>query len=51
MTWRPLRDALDDGCDLAVLQAADDGVGLYRRLGFESFGPITEYKPRSGDLK
>jgi ribosomal protein S18 acetylase RimI-like enzyme len=44
MTWRPLRDARAAGCDLAVLQAAPAGVGLYGRLGFASFGEITEYK-------
>lgn len=47
MTWRPLQDARTGGCDLAVLQAAPDGVGIYRRLGFRPFGDITEYKPRS----
>lgn len=46
MTWRPLRDARGSGCDLGVLQAAEAGVGLYRRLGFTPFGEITEYKPR-----
>jgi ribosomal protein S18 acetylase RimI-like enzyme len=45
MTWQPLRDARDAGCDLGVLQAAPAGVGIYRRLGFASFGEITEYKP------
>lgn len=45
LTWRPLRDARAAGCDLAVLQAAAAGVGLYRRLGFTPFGDITEYKP------
>ncbi len=45
MTWRPLRDARGRGCDLGVLQAAPDGVGIYHRLGFTEFGPITEYKP------
>jgi ribosomal protein S18 acetylase RimI-like enzyme len=45
MTWQPLRDARAAGCDLAILQAAAEGVGLYRRLGFDSFGTITEYKP------
>lgn len=44
MTWQPLRDASAAGCDLAALQAADAGVGLYRRLGFAPFGEITEYK-------
>jgi ribosomal protein S18 acetylase RimI-like enzyme len=47
MTWQPLRDALANGCDLAVLQAAPDGVSIYRRLGFRAFGDITEFKPRS----
>jgi ribosomal protein S18 acetylase RimI-like enzyme len=45
MTWQPLRDARAAGCDLGVLQAAAAGVGIYRRLGFASFGEITEYKP------
>jgi ribosomal protein S18 acetylase RimI-like enzyme len=47
MTWRPLRDGLASGCDLGVLQAAPDGVSIYRRLGFSAFGDITEFKPRS----
>jgi ribosomal protein S18 acetylase RimI-like enzyme len=46
MTWRPLRDALACGCDLGVLQAAPDGVSMYRRLGFEAFGDIMEFNPR-----
>ena len=45
MTHRPLADALADDCDLGVLQAAPDGVGVYRRLGFVAYGEITEYKP------
>ena len=48
MSWRPLRDARAAGCDLGVLQAAEAGVGLYRRLGFRPFGGITEYKPSAG---
>jgi ribosomal protein S18 acetylase RimI-like enzyme len=47
MTWRPLQDARVHGCDLGVLQAAPDGVSIYRRLGFRAFGDITEFKPRS----
>jgi ribosomal protein S18 acetylase RimI-like enzyme len=46
MTWQPLREARVAGCDLAILQASADGVGIYRRLGFTTFGEITEYKPR-----
>jgi ribosomal protein S18 acetylase RimI-like enzyme len=49
MTWQPLNDARGAGCDLGVLQAAEAGVGLYRRLGFRSFGGITEYKPSGGN--
>jgi ribosomal protein S18 acetylase RimI-like enzyme len=49
MTWRPLHDAAAAGADLGVLQAADAGVGVYRRLGFRPFGSITEYKPRAGN--
>jgi ribosomal protein S18 acetylase RimI-like enzyme len=48
MTWHPLRDASEAGCDLAALQAADAGIGLYRRLGFAAYGEITEYKPALG---
>jgi GNAT superfamily N-acetyltransferase len=47
MTWRPLHDALARGLDLGILQAAPEGVSIYRRLGFRSFGDITEFKPRS----
>jgi ribosomal protein S18 acetylase RimI-like enzyme len=46
MTWWPLNDARAHGSDLGVLQAAPDGVGVYRRLGFRAFGDITEFKPR-----
>jgi len=48
MTWRPLHDARAAGCDLGALQAAEAGVGLYRRIGFRPFGGITEYKPSAG---
>jgi ribosomal protein S18 acetylase RimI-like enzyme len=44
-----MRRALDEaraaGVRAAVLQASPDGVGVYRRQGFEEFGTITEYKP------
>jgi ribosomal protein S18 acetylase RimI-like enzyme len=45
MTAAPLRDALAEGVPTAILQAAPDGVSIYRRLGFTAFGEITEYKP------
>jgi len=46
MTWQPLREAAAAGCTLGVLQAASAGVRVYRRLGFTTFGEITEYKPK-----
>jgi len=45
MTRAPLLQARNEGHRLAVLQAAPAGVGIYRRIGFESFGEIVEYKP------
>jgi ribosomal protein S18 acetylase RimI-like enzyme len=45
LTWQPLPDARVAGCETAVLQAAAEGVGIYRRLGFTPFGEITEFKP------
>lgn len=45
MTLRPLLDARAEGLELAVLQASAAGAGVYRRVGFEEFGGITEYKP------
>lgn len=45
MTLLPLLDARDNGMLTGVLQAAAAGVNLYTRLGFQTFGSITEYKP------
>lgn len=45
LTLRPLLDARERGHETAVLQAAAAGVGIYERLGFRTFGQITEYKP------
>jgi ribosomal protein S18 acetylase RimI-like enzyme len=45
LTLQPLHDARAQGYRTAILQAAAAGVGLYTRLGFASFGQITEYKP------
>lgn len=44
ITRRPLHDARDEGLEVAVLQAAPDGVGIYRRLGFTEFGTVREYQ-------
>ena len=40
-----LAEAATRGARVAVLQASDDGAGLYRRLGFQEIGRCTEYKP------
>ena len=40
-----LAEARDHGIHRAALPAAPDAAGLYRRLGFEAIGTITEYKP------
>jgi GNAT superfamily N-acetyltransferase len=45
MTHTPLAAAKDAGHRTAILQAAPDGVRVYQRLGFASFGTITEFKP------
>jgi ribosomal protein S18 acetylase RimI-like enzyme len=45
LTLRPLLDAGERGYGTAVLQASDDGAGIYERVGFRRFGGITEYKP------
>jgi GNAT superfamily N-acetyltransferase len=45
LTWRPLSDTRETGCDLAVLQASPDGAPIYHRLGFEPFGQTVDYKP------
>lgn len=45
MTVEPLLDARDAGQRWAILQAARDGVNVYRRVGFEACGEITEFKP------
>jgi hypothetical protein len=45
MTMRPLLDARNAGIRTGILQAAPEGMGVYQRVGFEGFGPITEYKP------
>lgn len=44
LTLQPLLDARRQGLATGVLQAAAAGVGIYQRLGFASFGDITEYK-------
>lgn len=46
MARRPLIDARRRGFETAILQAAPDAVGIYRRLGFEAYGQIAEFKPR-----
>lgn len=45
LTLRPLLDARAAGYGVGVLQAAEQAVGIYERIGFRAFGGITEYKP------
>jgi ribosomal protein S18 acetylase RimI-like enzyme len=45
MTLQPLMDARAANCRTAILQATEQGARVYSRLGFETFGTITEYKP------
>jgi ribosomal protein S18 acetylase RimI-like enzyme len=47
LALQPLLDARAQDYSTAILQAAADGVSVYRRVGFEPFGEITEYKPPS----
>lgn len=43
-----LAESGDGGILRAVLQAAPAAAGVYRRLGFEPIGEVTEYKPAAG---
>jgi hypothetical protein len=45
MTVQPLLDTREAGGGTAVLQASSEGARIYSRLGFETFGQITEFKP------
>ncbi|MEZ4729853.1 MAG: hypothetical protein R3E79_22200 [Caldilineaceae bacterium] len=45
LTLRPLPDAQAAGYRIGVLQAGAQGVGIYERIGFQTYGGITEYKP------
>lgn len=45
MTVHPLLEARAAGSRTAILQASAAGAGIYKRVGFEAFGEITEYKP------
>ncbi len=45
MTLKPLVDAYAENYTTAILQATEAGARVYRRLGFETFGTVTEYKP------
>jgi ribosomal protein S18 acetylase RimI-like enzyme len=45
LTAQPLIDASSQGYRTGVLQASADGLGVYRRLGFQEFGIVREFKP------
>jgi ribosomal protein S18 acetylase RimI-like enzyme len=42
-----LSAAKHEGLGLAFLQSSERNAGIYERLGFETYGLITEYKPRT----
>ena len=42
-----LVEARERGIHCSALQAAPGAVSIYRRLGFEAIGEVTEYKPVS----
>lgn len=44
MTLRVLDEARALGCRLAVLTASPDGIGIYRRLGFEEYCTFRRYE-------
>jgi GNAT superfamily N-acetyltransferase len=44
LTLRPLLDAREEGHALAVLQASEQGQGVYAGLGFRETGRYTEYQ-------
>lgn len=44
ITMAPLRDAVEMGYRVAILQASEMGYPVYRRLGFEDFGRLSVYK-------
>lgn len=44
MTRAALDDARAQGCHTAVLTASPDGVGIYRRLGFQTYCRIRRYE-------
>jgi hypothetical protein len=48
LTLWPLVQAVREGHGTAILQASDEGVGVYCRIGFQPFGQITEFKPKAG---
>lgn len=45
MVIHPLLEARASGCREGILQAAPDGVGVYRQVGFCEDGQYVEYKP------
>lgn len=48
MTVWPLLEARREGATLGILQASEAGVSIYRRIGFEEYGEIREWR-RSAD--
>ena len=45
MTFTALAEARRAGATLGVLQASNEGVGVYEKVGFGAFGEYREFKP------
>lgn len=50
MTWHVLREARRLGCQVAVLTASPDGLGVYRRLGFRRYCRFRKYEWAPSDV-
>jgi GNAT superfamily N-acetyltransferase len=44
VTWQALKQAQELGCSLAVLQSTEMAVGMYLKLGFETYCDISVYR-------
>jgi GNAT superfamily N-acetyltransferase len=45
LTWAAIEIGREWGCRMAVLQASEMGVGVYRRMGFRTVGRYVHHEP------